>query len=355
MERRVELVSRFFDALGTACRWVTWDASLSSAEIGALVQRADGACWLRVAGDLGVDVTPLGPREREFLAWALSAQPVTEEDDPLAQLRACSWRDLVAALAGRDGCATLRRATASISIPAFPAQLVAIDWPTRGKGPVDQGESAEMMKKIAEAYLEVEAWHLSQTAPLAVAVVHTRALRDAWLSLGHAEMDVRGLSMLAGQLANALRSEALVDARVAISGVIRRPEDAAAGVAMLELARREAQRRNADAVVFGDDPVRMALAWLEEPARTALLRSVAALSAMDQSDWPEGWAEWAEALVRCNLNISEAARSLYMHRNTLLARIEKLREVSGLDARRAADAFALFAAGALIRSQTALD
>lgn len=39
----------------------------------------------------------------------------------------------------------------------------------------------------------------------------------------------------------------------------------------------------------------------------------------------------AEEFLRCDLNISEAARRLYIHRNTLLYRIEKIKLITGLD------------------------
>jgi hypothetical protein len=42
----------------------------------------------------------------------------------------------------------------------------------------------------------------------------------------------------------------------------------------------------------------------------------------------------AEELFRCHLNISEAARKLYLHRNTLLYRIEKIKNLTGLDIKK---------------------
>ncbi len=355
MEFQAELVSRFFGALGKSCAWVPWTPSLPNAPIGEWVEGPEGAFYMRVRDDLGVDGTSLAPGERAFLTWALSSSPGQGDAEPMARLRRCPARDLVAAAAGRACAEPIRQAAASVPLSAYPAHLVAIEWSTRVGGASEHRESADMVKKVTEAYVEVEAWRLSPHIPLAIASVARAALRHAWLSLGHGEMDVRGISALAAQLASALRSEAMIDARVAVSGVIRTPQDAAAGVAMLELALREAVRRNTEAVVFGDDPVRMALLWLDEPSRAAFLRSVSAISEEETKHWPEGWGEIAEAMVRSNLNISEAARSLYMHRNTLLARIEKLREISGLDVRRGTDAFALFAAGALLQGQSALD
>lgn len=42
----------------------------------------------------------------------------------------------------------------------------------------------------------------------------------------------------------------------------------------------------------------------------------------------------AEVLFSCHLNISEASRKLYLHRNTLLYRIEKIKSLTGLDIKK---------------------
>lgn len=39
----------------------------------------------------------------------------------------------------------------------------------------------------------------------------------------------------------------------------------------------------------------------------------------------------AEELFKCNLNISETARRMFVHRNTLLYRIDKIKNITGLD------------------------
>lgn len=41
----------------------------------------------------------------------------------------------------------------------------------------------------------------------------------------------------------------------------------------------------------------------------------------------------AERFISYNLNVSAAARSLYMHRNTMMYRIDKIKRATGLDIR----------------------
>lgn len=51
--------------------------------------------------------------------------------------------------------------------------------------------------------------------------------------------------------------------------------------------------------------------------------------------------ETLETLFRCQLNVSDAARQLYLHRNTLQYRLDKLTEQTGLDPRQFPDAVLL--------------
>ena len=41
----------------------------------------------------------------------------------------------------------------------------------------------------------------------------------------------------------------------------------------------------------------------------------------------------AECFIKCSLNISAAARELYMHRNTMMYRLDKIKRTTGLDIR----------------------
>jgi hypothetical protein len=50
-----------------------------------------------------------------------------------------------------------------------------------------------------------------------------------------------------------------------------------------------------------------------------------------------------DCFLKANLNISEAAAKLFIHRNTLLYRLSKIEKLTGLDPRRFADAMDLFA------------
>ena len=52
----------------------------------------------------------------------------------------------------------------------------------------------------------------------------------------------------------------------------------------------------------------------------------------------EEMLETAEAFLQSSLNISETSRNLYMHRNTLLYRLDKIEKATGLNIRLFSDA-----------------
>lgn len=52
--------------------------------------------------------------------------------------------------------------------------------------------------------------------------------------------------------------------------------------------------------------------------------------------------EVLQGVMKANLNVSEAARLLYLHRNTLLHRIERIRQLTGYDIRNFEDALTLW-------------
>ncbi len=52
----------------------------------------------------------------------------------------------------------------------------------------------------------------------------------------------------------------------------------------------------------------------------------------------EEMLDTAEEFLRCSLNVSETSRNLYMHRNTLLYRLDKIEKATGLNIRSFSDA-----------------
>ncbi len=70
------------------------------------------------------------------------------------------------------------------------------------------------------------------------------------------------------------------------------------------------------------------------PADTARQIAKSLQTSITASALNEEQIETLETLFRCQLNISDTARQLFLHRNTLLYRLDKLTEQTGLDPRQ---------------------
>ena len=55
----------------------------------------------------------------------------------------------------------------------------------------------------------------------------------------------------------------------------------------------------------------------------------------------DDFKECIDVLIKTNLNVNEASKQLFMHRNTLLNRIEKIESMTGLNLKKFEDAVTL--------------
>ena len=62
-----------------------------------------------------------------------------------------------------------------------------------------------------------------------------------------------------------------------------------------------------------------------------------AISVFKQADLKE----CIDILIKSNLNVNEASKNLFMHRNTLLHRIDKIQNITGLNLKKFEDAVTL--------------
>ncbi len=136
------------------------------------------------------------------------------------------------------------------------------------------------------------------------------------------------------------------DAMVACSLFVSRRVQAAADVpdALLTLALMARQRQRLQAprrlYIWGEQPVQVLLAGLPAKVIGWFLEAV---DETHQAPLPQADVrETLFGLMTANLNVSEAARHLYVHRNTLLNRLERIREANGYDLRDFNDALVMW-------------
>lgn len=158
---------------------------------------------------------------------------------------------------------------------------------------------------------------------------------------------------IAELISTAIAEDAFLDARVIVSKRLQGPADAEAGLASTVLALRMVQASKSKITVFGETPLELMTRLSDSVTRDAFWSMTAERALKPLLEWPEEWLEMVDGLVRANLNVSEAARLLYVHRNTLISRIERLNQVTGFDVRDVQDAMVLYLAAMLSRQQPA--
>ncbi len=146
------------------------------------------------------------------------------------------------------------------------------------------------------------------------------------------------LPAMAREVLTIIQTEALLDARVAYdrpaAGLFDLPAAYRSAALAMEIGGTfYADRRLYD---LGELGLGSLLYQLPKEACAAYLER-----SLPQMDFREMDAETLNTIrtfLDCDLNIAETARALYMHRNTLVYRLETLKKQTGLDIRRFDDA-----------------
>ena len=138
-----------------------------------------------------------------------------------------------------------------------------------------------------------------------------------------------------------LNTEALSDARVGISSPIEKLKDMPAAFrdAMLSLEIGRIFYSGEKVHSFSRLGIGRLIHDLPEKSCRLFIREVFGDGSPD--DFDEETTQIIGAFFDNNLNISETARQLYVHRNTLVYRLEKLHQSTGLDLRNFDDAVVL--------------
>lgn len=145
------------------------------------------------------------------------------------------------------------------------------------------------------------------------------------------------------ELADALESDVMIPCSMFVSRALAAPSDLPEALFTLALQVRQRARLSAkrNLFIWGENPIQIVLAGLPNRVVQWFTEAADVLHALP----PELNDELREAmmgLVAANLNVSEAARGLYVHRNTLINRLERIRESSGYDLRVFADALVMW-------------
>ncbi|GMA59799.1 helix-turn-helix domain-containing protein [Alicyclobacillus fastidiosus] len=203
-----------------------------------------------------------------------------------------------------------------------------------------------------------EGWHreLGERKDV-VAYLPVSKLEEAVLDLPEADDDlpiIDRLNSVAKLLVSAIAEDAYFDVRVSVSRRIDKPSQIHAGLASALLATRLQSLANTRTSVFGEGLLPLFATLASDEAVDAFWQVLLERAQLPVDAWPEDWLDIVQGVIQANLNISEAARILYVHRNTLIHKLDRLAQVTGYDVRNITDAMVLYVAALLKTQQVAL-
>ncbi|MCL6516825.1 helix-turn-helix domain-containing protein [Alicyclobacillus sp.] len=340
--------------LGCAWRWCRWDAGPAPAD-GRMARPAPVGQWrldegewrlsLGWAGEIGFPGWPGHPDARAALAWTIRQAHAARRQ---------AWRDAALAwIAHAVEAGATDRLPETLAWPdeeiPFPSHLAGL-WM---EGDAGGGAGRRVLAELARHH--VVGWTPLRTGWLAVLVIPAPDVDPGASPAGPVERRsaaVEGFEDSATQktlahhlagLVDVLAADAWVSARAAAGVRMDHPGAWRRGVTTLAESLRVQECSGQPRVyLWGADPV--AHLWDAAPA-AARMRFVEAVSQRAPSGGVRlnrEAAETLEGMVRANLNVSEASRLLYLHRNTLMNRIERIRQQTGYDVRNFHDAMVLW-------------
>lgn len=153
------------------------------------------------------------------------------------------------------------------------------------------------------------------------------------------------------QLTQALAADALVSCRAAVGTLVTREQALYTGIATAIASwRTRAWMAPSDGVGgWGTEPAETLLLALPADGIDTFLRAAAVRAPQTDLELSAELTETLFGLIAANLNVSEASRLLYLHRNTLMNRIERIRQLTGFDVRVFRDAMTLWLVSAVHR------
>ena len=140
-------------------------------------------------------------------------------------------------------------------------------------------------------------------------------------------------------LVQSLKEELGIDARAGVGPIAKELKDAALSYEGAENALRYADVFNASGNVHSYREF-ILVKMLESVPESKLMEYLTELSDEHVKEIfdDEEMLNTAEAFLQSSLNVSETSRNMYMHRNTLLYRLDKIEKATGLNIRAFADA-----------------
>lgn len=222
-------------------------------------------------------------------------------------------------LLGECAAADVRKFRARYSVPEGPCFVLAVE--AEGK----LGDVITLLAQYAES-----------GADCAVALAGKEC---AFLKFVQAESEYSSAADFASFLVRSLREELGVRAHIGVGGTAARFEEAALSYRQANMALRLGEQFGGHGGVYSYRSY-VLVKMLEEIPTARLSEYFSALLEGESRALlqDEDMLVTAEHFLENNLNVSETSRELFMHRNTLMYRLDKIGRMTGLNLRSFSDA-----------------
>lgn len=161
----------------------------------------------------------------------------------------------------------------------------------------------------------------------------------AFIKFVEADSEYQSSVDFAGFLSRSLYEELGIRCRVGVGGTFRHFEDISVSYQQASAALRMSVTFNSKGNVHSYREF-MLIRMLEDVSEAKLSEYLSVLLDGDARELlkDEDMVNTAEEFLENSLNVSETSRNLYMHRNTLMYRLDKIERVTGLNLRKFSDA-----------------
>lgn len=214
----------------------------------------------------------------------------------------------------------------------------------------------ELVDQVIEAFAP-EAWHiwftynrtkdsilLYQCETSVKQFMEEHDIEEVAEDENHLDSESSEIRLYAQSLAAILELDAMVGPSILVSQKIVSSKDIRSALVTLVLVNRtQSQSSTAERIaIFAEQWLQNWLQVFPDELKSVLQGWITHPSEGEDICLAKEMVDVLEGIVAANLNVSEAARMLYLHRNTLVNRIERIKRSTGFDVRNFFDAAILW-------------
>jgi len=146
------------------------------------------------------------------------------------------------------------------------------------------------------------------------------------------------IEQAAQEVRDTLNSETLIPAKIAIGKEVSDIKNVSQSYKEAKMALEVAKIFEPDMEIINYEKLGIGRLIYQLPVSLCKMFVTEVLHGMTVNNFDSETLQTVERFFECHLNVSETSRQLYIHRNTLIYRLDKIQKITGLDLRRFEDA-----------------